>query len=195
MQNFKSISLVLFITLCVYALPLEINAKRSMELPEIKKSDVDLKIDEFIDSVVGEEFRRASIFDIYPLVKDKEKARYNDYARNFLKEFSRGLLLKVYKVNYDKDFLMDYAVVVHNIQEIKNYLLIANKDRILYLEEFQGDYLELIDGGGFPTVVVTEDSKSKIGSPALKIVSISKKGKALYFDSESKQWKEVNLAF
>lgn len=177
-------------------MPLKTNAKRSKSSVDIKKTSFDLQIDELISESLGAEFRRASIYDIYPLVRsNKKKAEYNNYARNFLKKFSQGLLLKVYKFNFDRDALYDYAVIVHNVKDISNHLLIANKKKTLYFEEFQGDYLESVAGGKFPTVVLTEDSKLEVNAPALKIVSISEKGKVIYRDFVTKQWKEYNLAF
>ncbi len=166
----------------------------------IPRTKFDKDIDSMIFDRLGEDYRRANVFDFYPLEvkermsqKDKfEMIDYYDYARRELEIVSRSKLLSVVKKDLNLDGKTDYAVLLRNTKKDKNYLAIINFTDTYYLEKFEEDCLELVNYGSFPTTIVTKDEQNKtISSPVLKLISFDiKESKVLYYDRNKDKWRE-----
>lgn len=169
----------------------------------ITRNKFDREIDEMIFDRLGEEFRRANVYDFYPMeVKEhmsiKEKIEMMDYynhARKELEQISRSQLIPVVKKDLNLDGTNDYAVLVRNVKKDKNYLAIINFRDTHYIEPFKEDFLELVNFGSFPTTIITKDEDTKtISSPAIKLVSFEEdQSKVLYFDRTKKKWKDLEV--
>lgn len=170
----------------------------------ISRTQFDQEIDDMIFDRLGEDYRRANVYDFYPnkvvedmSIKDKiEMLDYYDYCRKELTKLSQAQLLKVIKKDLDLDGKNDYAVLVHNHKKEKNYLAIINFQDKLYLEPFKEDYLELVNSGYYPTSIVDRKGKTKQAtSPALKLVSFEPDhNKVIFFDRKKKVWQEIEVS-
>jgi hypothetical protein len=169
----------------------------------ISRTHFDKDIDEMIFDRLGEEYRRANVYDFYPIeVKEdmshEEKIEMMDYynhARQELEEISSSKLIRVVKRDLTLDGKYDYAVLVRNTKKDENYLAIINFQDTHYIEPFKKDFLELVNFGSFPTTVITKkDEAQNIASPVLKLVSFEEnQSKVLYFDRQKKKWKDLEV--
>lgn len=169
----------------------------------IKRTKFDHDIDEMIFDRLGENYRRANVYDFYPIEvkesmshKDKvEMIDYYNYARKELEQISRSKLIKVVKRDLTLDGKYDYAVLVRNTKKDKNYLAIINFEDTHYMKPFKEDFLELVNFGSFPTTIITKDDNHKsIPSPGLKLVSFEENSsKVLYFDRKKNKWKDLEV--
>lgn len=169
----------------------------------INRSKFDQEIDEMIFDRLGEDYRRANVYDFYPIevkqnmsIKDKiEMMDYYNHARKELEEISNSKLIRVVKRDLNLDGKNDYAVLVHNIKKDKNYLAIINFKDTHYIEPFKEDFVELVNFGSYPTAIITKDDETKtISSPAIKLVSFEQnQSKVLYFDRKKQKWKDLEV--
>lgn len=181
--------------------------KKVIKIDTVKKSAHDLKIDKLITHALGKEYRRSTIYDIYPVelpehtakrmkISDQvELVEYYDYARANLKHISNGVLPQVVKLNFDGDALWDYATIVFNKKTKMNYLVIINEDKILYGKSFEEDYLEPVNQGRFPTVIPVGRKRKNVNSPAMKLVAFDGTSHILFFDRQNKNWNKISLDY
>ncbi len=173
----------------------------------IVRSRFDREIDQVIDLRFGFNYRRANVYDFYPLELSNSKARwkshkeerklmdYYEYARKDLAKLNQSKLLRVIKADLNQDSTVDYAVIVRNLQKQKNYLAIINFAETLYLKPFQASYLEIINDGKFPTTAVYKHGKKRqlIKAPSFRLVAFDGERKILYFDKGSDKWRSLTL--
>lgn len=171
--------------------------------PEIEKNKFDLEIDDLLSNTVGQNYRRALVSDLYPYELTKEQSReldfkqqvelmdYFNYARKDLENISEGPLLKVIKLNFDGNALQDYAIVTHNEKLAKNFLLILNKNKVLYKQEFEADYLEPVNGGRFPVTMPFENKRKTVYSPCIRLIAFDGEIKVMYFDRKEQHWVKI----
>jgi hypothetical protein len=169
----------------------------------INRSKFDQEIDEMIFDRLGEDYRRANVYDFYPIevkqnmsVKDKiEMMDYYNHARKELEEISSSKLIRVVKRDLNLDGKNDYAVLVRNTKKDTNYLAIINFKDTHYIEPFKEDFVELVNFGSYPTAIITKDDETKtISSPAIKLVSFEEnQSKVLYFDRRKQKWKDLEV--
>lgn len=181
--------------------------KRNISIDKLNKTAFDREIDELIANTVGPAYRRATIYDIYPVELSKNQAKrmkhreqaelmdYYDYARTNLKDISHGVLPKVVKLNFDGDALWDYSILVNHIKSKENYLIVVNKKKILYGKKFEEDYLEPLNEGRFPTVIPIGHKRKTIHAPAMKMIAFDGDSHILFFDRENKNWNKVVLDY
>jgi len=175
---------------------------------QIQRSAVDEQMDNMIEARLGKNFRRANVYDFYPLElleedshgysdADKHKMiKYYDYARQDLERISHSKLLKIVKLDFDLDGSLDYAVIVRNLKTQTNFLAVINNRTSLYSEPFQGDFVEAINNGNYPTPIIYGRNKKKnVNSPALRIVGFDKQSLALYYDKALKDWQTLVFDF
>jgi hypothetical protein len=167
---------------------------------ELYKSPEDLHLDSLIATSFGDKFKRANVFEIYPLSLSKKQAKglnnkqktelvnYYDYARAQLEEFSGSKLLKFIKLNFDGDSLFDYAVVLHNKSQKTNHLAIFNLEKTLLLEDFSAGYIEAIQGGRFPIEILVEGKLYKFYSPVIRHIALDSKDRYISFNRTKKEW-------
>ncbi len=177
--------------------------KAKVRAPEQKhKTSIDKKMEELIAKHLGEHFRRAGIFDIYPEIegdqynpKLKELSNYFNYTRADLKRVSQGEVLKGFRLDFDKDSWNDYAVIVHNKKTSENLLFIGNQKNLLYLDIFKATHLELVNYGKFPTTIPAKPKKRTLNSPAIKLISFDEDNKVLHFNTAKRSWEQLALLF
>lgn len=173
----------------------------------VPRSNFDKDIDEMIEQRLGTDYRRANVFDFYPLELPSSKARwkstkkqielmnYYEYARKDLEKLNQSKLLRVIKADLNQDSQVDYAVIVWNLKKKKNYLAIMNYQEQLYLKPFEASYLEVINNAAFPTTVVYQEGKKRktLTVPSFRMVAFDDISRVLYFDKESNKWRSLAL--
>ncbi len=182
----------------------------------VNKSPNDLRLDELIAKQLGTKFKRASVYDLYPLeiynsslgkldeAKRAEFIDYYDYARKELISVSQGAQLRYLHHDYDLDGNGDYAVIVTRpisydkkglARKAKHgeriYLLIANTEQVLYFQPFNADYLELINGGRYPTNLAIGRRLIKIPSPVFRVIALDGDSYVLYHDRDQASWVKI----
>lgn len=180
--------------------------RKKVEITEIKfkedlyKSPADIELDELIEKSFGKEFKRANIYEIYPLNLDKKKfkhlkekerielANYYDYARSQLEEFSGAKLLRFIKLNFDGDKEYDYAVVIHNTSHKTNHLAIFNSSKTLFFEDFNPGYIEAIQRGTFPVEILIEGKIYKFYSPVIRHIAFDAEDRYLSYNRTKNEW-------
>ncbi len=174
---------------------------------QIPRTDTDKAIDEMISGRLGANYRRANIYDFYPLELSPQKARgmdhkeqrdlmdYYDYARKDLQKLNQSKFLKSIKLDFNLDGTRDYAVIVHELKSHDNYLSVINRDKTLYLEPFEEDYLELVNGGRYPTTLIYKKGRKRmtVSSPTIRLVSFSNDSKVFYYDKPKQKWQTLDL--
>ena len=136
----------------------------------IHRTKNDHIIDEMIFDCLGEDYRRANVFDFFPLEisermshEDKvELMDYYDYARKELEHISRSKLIRYVKKDLNLDGKYDYAIVVYNEKKEKIYLAVIDKSKKHYLKEFKENFVELVNYGRYPTTIITKKNKNNI---------------------------------
>lgn len=170
----------------------------------IPRTKFDEDIDEMIEVRLGVGYRRANVYDFYPLeikghwMGNERQTRlmdYYEYARTDLEHLNQSKLLKVLKQDFNLDSRTDYAVVVHNLAKKKNYLAIMNFQELHYLEPFGASYLEIMNDGRYPTTVVYKSGKKRaeINVPSFRCVAFDDDDSLLYYDKESEKWRSLKL--
>ncbi len=179
----------------------------------INKSKNDLRLEELIQKHLEDGFKRASIYDLYPLelydtkltkldeANRAEFVDYYDYARRELISVSQGPQLKYLYQDYDQDGNGDYAVIVARRIEFDKkglahkpshkdriYLLIANTDQVNYFQPLNADYLELINGGRYPTNLAIGRRLVKVNGPAFRVLALDNESYVLYYDRNKSAW-------
>jgi len=182
----------------------------------INKSPNDLRLDALIAKYAGAKFKRASAYDLYPLeiydaklgkldeAKRTEFIDYYDYARRELISASQGAQLRYLYHDYDLDGNGDYAVVIARPIEYDKkglalkakhqeriYLLIANNDQALYFQALNADYLEIINGGIYPTSFAIGRRIIKIPSPCFRVIALDGESYVIYYDRSKSAWLKV----
>lgn len=189
--------------------PAAIAKRRDYSKPDLrvqtKKNWWDNRVDKVITKHLGSFYRRATIFDIYPdpkirnkkkpSKKEREILEYLTYVRRDLRKISQSDFLKFLRYNFDGDYEHDYAVVVTSTKNGKNALLIANDEKVLSFQNFNETHLEPINDGKFPVTIATSTGTKKIFSPAFKVISFEKDSKVVYFDRKIKEWKMSLLPY
>ncbi len=172
---------------------------------DIVRSKFDKDIDQMISDTLGKNYRRANVYDLYPMEIPQLKARfmshddeielmdYYDYARRDLIKISQSKLLKVVKLNFDRDADWDYATIVFDKKKDKLELVVMNFKENLYQKDFAADFIEEVNDGKFPTTLVFGKKRKSINSPAIRIVDFNDESKILYFDFQSKEWELIGL--
>jgi hypothetical protein len=206
--------LILFQTSSNFALAKKENFKKIKAISS-KKTDVfnhdininrtvfDKEIDDMIFDRLGADYRRANVYDFYPMEvkekldpeEEKKMMEYYDFARKGLERITKSKLTKVIKLDFNLDGKYDYAVIVQNTKKGQPYLAIINSQNTHYLEPCSEDFLELINNGSFPaTIITTNDKEKTIASPVLRLFSFAEqKGQAFYYDRTKAKWKREAL--
>ncbi len=179
----------------------------------IRRSKNDIRIDGLIEKHLGTAFKRASVYDLYPLEpytveldKNDEEGRkefvaYYDYARKELVTVSQSPLLRVLHHDYDLDANRDYAVIVSRPIEYDKkgfarkpkhkeriYLLVANDSQVLYFQPLSADYLEIINNGNYPTSLAISKRLYRIPAPAFRALALDGDSYTLYYDRSKSGW-------
>ncbi|MDD9898916.1 MAG: hypothetical protein OXU45_07955 [Candidatus Melainabacteria bacterium] len=173
----------------------------------IPRNQFDQDIDTMIELRLGRDYRRANVYDFYPLEIKGSKARwkayktkaelmdYYDYARKDLEHLNQSKFLKVLKQDFNLDSKNDYAVVVYNSRKKKVYLAIMDYQELHYLELFNASYLEIMNDARYPTTVVYKSGKKRkvIDSPSFRTVAFDGKDELIYYDQDAKKWRSLVL--
>ncbi|MDA0772445.1 MAG: hypothetical protein O3C63_05835 [Cyanobacteria bacterium] len=173
----------------------------------IVRTRFDKDIDQMVEIQLGSDYRRANVFDFYPLELSSSQVRwksdkkirelmdYYEYARKDLEKLNQSKLLRVIKADMNLDSKSDYAVIVRNLNKQKNYLAIINFTETLYLKPFQASYLEIINDGKYPTMAVYKEGKKQenIKTPSFRLVAFDDDSQILYFDREADKWQVLKL--
>lgn len=166
-------------------------------LPRDKK---DQQIDELIQERYGDQYRRANVYDLYPMEIPKSKSMFMDkkseielmeyyvYARKNLEKVSKSKFLNAVRANFDLDKDYEYAVVLYEPSSAKYHLAIFNAQEELYFENFEDDFVELVNEGKYPTSIFDKGKPKSLKSPTLRVVNFGEYNKILYFDGKSKSW-------
>ncbi len=180
----------------------------------IAKSKNDIRLDGLIEKQLGNKFKRASVYDLYPLepytvqFSDEENRKefiaYYDYARKELVGVSQGPLLRVLHQDYDLDSTKDYAIIVSRAIEYDKkgyakkpkhkeriYLLVANDTKVLYFQPLGADYLEFINGGNYPTSLAIGKRLYRVDAPAFRVLALDGDSYALYYDKNKSGWVKI----
>ncbi len=174
---------------------------------EIPRSKLDVTIDEMIVARLGDKYRRANVYDFYPLELPEHKARgldnedqmklmdYYDYARKDLEKLNQSRFLKVIQLDFNLDGTKDYAVIVHAIKHNGNYLAIMNREEVLNIDNFEASYLEPVNAGHYPTKVIYGKGKKHItiSTPAIRLVAFDHLSTVLYYDKAKNKWTSLEL--
>lgn len=174
---------------------------------QISRTSYDHKIDGMIQTALGEEYRRANIYDFYPMVLPPHKARgrneeerkelldYYDYARKDLEKLNQSKLLKTITLDFNLDRTPDTAIIVHNIKKKTNHLVIINRTESLLMEDFKQNYLEIMNHGRYPTLVLYEQGTKRktIDSPSIRLVAFDGPSYLLYYDRKGSAWDKLFL--
>lgn len=209
--------LILSLLCLLFLLPANVSGKekpstqKSREIidhnAEITRSSYDQKIDAIIQTALGDGYRRANIYDFYPMTLPSHKARgrnqkerkelldYYDYARKDLEKLNQSKLLRTISLDFNLDKTPDHAIIVHNIKKKSNYLAILNRSQSLLLEEFKQSYLELMNRGRYPTTVIYEQGMQRkvISSPSIRLVAFDSPSYLLYYDRKESKWEKLLL--
>jgi hypothetical protein len=173
-----------------------------VDVSQGNKSTRDEEIQKLINKFLPG-YERTTIYDIFPVelsAAEKEYPKafqlklidYYDYVRADLKNISKSNTLKSIKYNFDLDGLSDYAVIVTNASG-KTKLAILNRDKLIHLEDFSEQYLELFNGGRYPISFQSNGKWQKIYYPALKKVAFEEeKTKLLYYNRRTRTWQNVS---
>ena len=177
--------------------------KKHLLYPELNKTKRDLEIDTLIEKSFGKTYTRATIYDFYPLELSKEESKsldaksqaglmnYYDYERDNLEKISQGKLLKFVQMDFDLDKVSDYAVVVHNKKNKKNYLVIFDAKSVIYEQEFEEDYIEPVNYGRHPVIVYSNKKAVLSKAPVLRLVDFEDEHRLLYFDKVQDHWIKI----
>jgi hypothetical protein len=176
---------------------------------QINKTETDYFLEDLIEEHLGKNYKRANVYDLFPLELDKKQAKkldyqdqvalidYYNYARRELEKTSGSRLLKSFTYNFDgdKEGIKDYAVIAWDTKKNEIYLLILNKDELLTKESISPGYLEPINEGRFPTEVIYENNtKTKfVSNPALRVVLLDEKSFVLFYNAKEKLWEKLYL--
>jgi hypothetical protein len=176
---------------------------------QIKKSEVDYLLDDLIEERLGKNYKRANVYDLYPLELDKKLAKkldyedqvamidYYNYLRRDLEKISGSKLLGFFIYNFDGDQagVKDYAVIVYDNKKEETYLSIMNKDKTLFKEKISPGYLESINNGRFPTEVIYENNTKTrfVSNPALRVVLFDEKSFVFFFNAKDQSWEKLYL--
>lgn len=176
---------------------------KSRTVVQKNKSWLESRVDTLIKKHIGEDFRRATIYDIYPEIKTErvkdpdiiDLAEYFDYTRKDLKKVSQGEFLKTFRLNFDLDGWNDYIAIICNQKTKEKLLLICNEDNILLLEKFMATHLELLNYGKYPTTIPTKASNKTIHTPAVKLVSFDDDSYIIHFNTAKKAWEKTHIPY
>ena len=173
----------------------------------IPRSKLDVAIEDMIHLRLGDQYRRTNVYDLYPQELPEKKAReldnedqvklmdYYDYARKDLEKLNQSKFLKVIQLDFNLDGTKDSAVIVHDIKHDANYLVVMNRDKVLYLDEFNASHLELIHAGHYPTNLIYQKGKKRItiSTPAIRLASFDGVSTAFYYDKVKSKWASLEL--
>lgn len=172
----------------------------------IARTNFDKEIDQIIEKVLGSDYRRANVYDFYPLEIPANKSRslshheqvklmdYYNYARKDLENISQSKLLKVVELDFNLDHQKDFAVIVRDKKASLNMLAILNNEESLFISHFKADFIEKVNDGKFPTTVVySRNKKKKINAPSMRIIAFDSLSQIMYFDQKSNSWENLNL--
>lgn len=166
-------------------------------LPRDKKDE---QIDELIRDRYGSEYRRANVYDLYPMEIPKSKSMFMDkkseielmeyyvYARKNLEKVSKSKFINAERANFDLDKDYEYAVILYTPEKDKFHLAIFNVNEELYFEDFDADFIELVNDGKYPTSIFDKAKPKHLKVPTLRIIDFGEYNKILYFDPKSKSW-------
>ncbi len=174
---------------------------------KITRSVADSKIDDLIEARLGDDYRRANVYDFFPMELPRSKTLfrghddqvelidYYNYARRNLEYLSQSKLLKTFELDFDLDKTKDRAIIVLNKKKNKPFLAILNNKETLYLEPFLATHLEQINEGRYPFDLVYElGEKTKVMSPCLRLVDFDEEhSQALFFDISNHKWQSYDL--
>jgi hypothetical protein len=167
------------------------------------KTEFDLEIEKTINFVLGRNYRRANVFDFFPLeIKDKvsEESKialleYYNYARKELEYISKSKFPKVLQQDLNLDGIIDYAILVYDIKKEEILLAILDSGKTHYLQSFSQTFLELMNAGKYPTTIVSKNlGLQEIYSPAIKLVSFEQNAnQVLYFNKKNLEWQNLEV--
>jgi hypothetical protein len=174
---------------------------------EIPRSKLDVVIEEMILARLGDKYRRANVYDFYPLELPERKVRgldtedqmklmdYYDYARKDLQKLNQSRFLRTIQLDFNLDGTKDYAVIIHDIKHDANYLAIMNREELLHLDNFEASYLETVNAGHYPTKVIYAKGKKHItiSTPAIRLVAFDQVSTVLYYDKAKNKWTSLEL--
>lgn len=173
--------------------------------PEIPRTAFDKDIDLMIRKHLGDKYRRANVFDFYPMEIGPERKQglnsrqvaelmdYYNYARRDLEKICKSKFLNVVKMDLNGDKDPDYSVLVRSLKTDKNMLAIFDSKGLIYLEPFNETFVEKVNDGNYPTTVVYGKSRRTINSPSLRLVAFDDESHILFYDLKKQAWELIGI--
>ena len=206
---------ILLIVFCNYSLSLQakkLKAMRSGEQvlllqhkPETKKPKSQIKVEEILSKHLDGEFSLATVEDIFPYELDERRQKkltrksqaqlrdYYNYVRRDLEHLSGGQFLKYINKDLDLDGRRDYAVVAINRKNKKKSFVIVNEDKVLYQEDFDKTYFELVNEGKYPLKLDTGKNLKQVNSTCLRLRPFDGEQDFIFFDRYKKDWVRISF--
>ncbi len=172
---------------------------------EIPRNKLDERLDHSIHERYGDDYRRANVYDLYPMELPRNKTarlghkgevelmEYYIYARKNLEKVSKSQLLKAESCDFDMDGDTETAVIVWNTKRKEPYLAIFNKQSELYFKEFKADFIELVNHGKYPSGIFDDKKIRTLHSPTLRIIDFGEYNQILYYDKKEKSWEQEEV--